>query len=193
MALSAAQRAQLCLLPIADSSLDAGDRYALSGVVWPETTFYAITAAQRAQLCLLPIADSSLSEGDRYALAGVVQSLNTGGDLTDVFDVTWQIDPAWTATKAPATVDGGIGVALQSASLSLLGAVTDVGPTVNADRVIAVAVDDDTITVALEVRETAAVDAENSLIEVDAESDEIEVADDRDTIQVNNDDTVEVV
>ena len=120
MALTTAQEWQVARLPIADSSISTGDEWAIGGLIEAlSAPAYVLTNVQRAQIVRLGIADSSITEGDEWAIAWLVQSLNAGGSAIEVFEITWRVDPTWTAVQQ--VFDGDLGISMDTFSLDLVG------------------------------------------------------------------------
>jgi len=94
----------------------------------------AITQAQRFQVYRLPLPNGTLDEsGDRFGMAGVIESLEAAGNIVDLFETTWLIDPTWLASELPVANAGSVVAAIGSYTAGFLGA--------NVDPVVVVEVD----------------------------------------------------
>ena len=129
MALLESQRRQLHRLAIADGAFGTSDRHAMHGI--PEALSPGLTAAQLRQWHRIPIADSTVSTGDRWTLHGITQTIAVGGPVIDLFEVTWKLDPSWTALLLPQTVDGSIVAEIGGYSVSFTGRVGFIAPPVD--------------------------------------------------------------
>lgn len=131
MALNATQRFQLGHLPIGDSSLTEGDRWAIAYIFQALSTPTNLTDAQRWQVAHLQIADSSFTIGDRFATAHLIQSLDVGTEVTDLWNFAWIVDPTWLSIESPQANDGSLLAGLAGFTVGLLGVFGDPVPEVD--------------------------------------------------------------
>jgi len=138
VAITQAQRQQVARLPLANGTLDeSGDRYALAGIVEALSVGSSnITQAQRQQLARMPVADGTLDQsGDRYAMAGIVQAIDAAGNIVDLFETTWIVDPTWEADQLPTSNDGQVLVEIAGFISGLVGSFLTPEATGNPDLI----------------------------------------------------------
>jgi len=124
-----AQRRQICRLPIGDSSVTTSDRYAIAGTyeIATSASFWSEDLRRQIARCL-PVADASIGEADRYNLAHTYRSEVSTGATIEIFDVTWQLEPNWSASLLPVSNEGIIATALDAAVSGFVGGYAPVVP-----------------------------------------------------------------
>ena len=180
MSFSTVQQWQFFRVPTADSSFTLADRYALTGVV--QALSPDLSSVLKKQLLRYPVADTSFDASDKFALAGYAETFNTGSTTTDVFELTWTIDPTWTEVLTPAFT-GAISRSLEDFGVSLIASRL----TSNID------VSDRTITVAADTGRAVAVSADTNTVTVDTDSNTITPDEDTNRLVIGADDEVTIV
>lgn len=125
MAFTQAQRFGVHRLPIPDGVVDdLGDRFAVTGVLFP-TLLTELNVNQRFGVHRLVFPDGIFRYNDRLVIAGALPSEEETSRVTDIFDVSWVIDPTWVVTALPGDNDGVLTAGIDTISASFAGAFSD--------------------------------------------------------------------